>query len=145
MIYDKKYLLLIIVQLTNMALSKELTHKGLTFSYWILGAKEYDKMKNVTRFALWGYRDKDARDESVENYIPDFSKVYEISGDKSTWECYAEAKKSVLHKNVLKVAEPAKTRIVRENDEDVEEIVEPEIPEEFEMIELNPLVNSLDA
>lgn len=128
-----------------MALSKTLTYKGHDYSYWVIGAKEYDKMTNRTRFALWGYRDKEARDENIENYIPEFSKVYEVEWDKSTGECYAIAKQSVLSKHITKVAEPAQIRVIQnENGEDIEEIVEPAKEEEFEMVEANPLFNSLD-
>ncbi len=128
-----------------MALSKTLTYKGHDYSYWVIGAKEYEKKTNKTRFALWGYRDKEAREENIENYIPDFSKTYEVDWDKSTGECYAIAKQSVLSKHITKVAEPAQIRVTKdENWDDVEEIVQPEQPEEFEMVEINPLVNSLD-
>lgn len=126
-----------------MALSKEIIHKWISFTYWVLWAKEYDKKRNVTRFSLWGYRDREAREENIENYIPEFSKIYEVAGDKTTAECYEEAKKSVLVKNVLKVAEEAKIRVIQdENWQDIEEIVEPAKEEEFEMVEVNPLVNA---
>jgi len=43
------------------------------------------------------------------------------------------------------VSEPAKTRVIQDEEgKDIEEIIEPEQPEQFEMVELNPLVNSLD-
>lgn len=123
-----------------MALSKPLIYKWHEYSYWVIGAKEYDKKTNKTRFALWWYRDKEARDEDLENYIPDFSKMYEVEWDKSTGECYAIAKQSVTYKKVTQPFVPAETI----ENEWVEEIVVPAIPEEFEMVELNPLVNSLD-
>jgi len=128
-----------------MALSKTLAYKGHDYSYWVIGAKEYDKKTNRTRFALWGYRDKEAREENIENYIPEFSKIYEVEWDKSTGECYAIAKQSVISKQITKVSEPAKTRVIQDEEgKDIEEIIEPEQPEQFEMVELNPLVNSLD-
>lgn len=128
-----------------MALSKSLTYKGYDYSYWVIGAKEYEKKTNKTRFVLWWYKDKDARDENIENYIPDFSKTYETDGDITTAECYAIAKRSALYKNITKIFEPATTFVTKdENGEDIEQILEPEKPEEFEIIELNPLVNAQD-
>lgn len=127
-----------------MALSKEIIHKGIPFTYWVLGAKEYDKNKNITRYSIRGYMNREVREENIENYIPDFSKIYESAGDLTTAECYEEAKKSVLVKNILKVAEEAKIRVIQdENGQDVEQIVEPAKEEEFEMIEINPLVGAI--
>ena len=77
-----------------MALKKLTNFKGITAEYWKINNVIFDAHNNKTRAILALYVSKEAREQSVDNFLE--RRVFEFDGELSRQEIYPLIKQSNL-------------------------------------------------
>jgi hypothetical protein len=121
-----------------MALLKTITLKGYDVSYWHISEFRYSKIENTTYALLRGYKDKAAREVSVENFFPDSQMNYGFEGRLNESDIYGLVKQPVIESVLVTPYQP-------EVGDGVGNVITPEQQAVYEQVDRNPLSGASDC
>lgn len=75
-----------------MALSKTISIKGASLSYWKVSGLRWDDRDNMTRVTVTPYVSEATRGEDINNRLGEFSQEYLLAGCKTVPEAYTTIK-----------------------------------------------------
>lgn len=71
-----------------MALRKTITWRGLDLNFWVITARSWNIVNNLTTVNISPYANLAAKQESDANFMPELTKTFYIEGEPTKAEIY---------------------------------------------------------